>query len=205
MIDDLRHDADTVVHRMPPGAKLLVLAVAGTLLVMARNPLILSAALTAAVGAAALARLPARQLWRMLKPAAMLVSMIVALHAALDDWQIGAVLGLRLLALVVLAMIFAATTSASATLDALTAGLAPLQRIGLDTGRVALALALALRFIPMLAGVLREVREAQWARGLDRYPLAMILPLLVRALAAADGMAEAIDARSFDPLPRDDA
>ena len=42
----------------------------------------------------------------------------------------------------------------------------------------------------------RVVREAQRARGLDRHPLALAVPLVLRTLKMADEVAEAIEARS---------
>ena len=64
--------------------------------------------------------------------------------------------------------------------------------------RIALAISLSLRFIPLVRSVLDEVREAQRARGLERNLTALLVPLVVRTLKQADGTAQAIQARSFD-------
>ncbi len=57
---------------------------------------------------------------------------------------------------------------------------------------------MVLRFIPVIATVASEIRDAQRARGLDRSILAMIVPLIIRTLKMADDVADAIEARSFD-------
>ena len=62
-----------------------------------------------------------------------------------------------------------------------------------------LRFSLLARFIPLLATWLREIQEAQRVRGLDRDPFAVLVPLLVKTLRTADTLADAIDARCFDP------
>ena len=57
---------------------------------------------------------------------------------------------------------------------------------------------MVLRFIPVIAQVAHEIRDAQRARGLDRSIVAMVVPLIIRTLKMADDVADAIDARSFD-------
>jgi biotin transport system permease protein len=71
-----------------------------------------------------------------------------------------------------------------------------LRIIGVDPTRVGLAFGLAVRFVPVLASVAADIREAQAARGLDRSVFALAVPLTLRTLRMADEIAEAIDARS---------
>ena len=57
---------------------------------------------------------------------------------------------------------------------------------------------LGIRCVPVVAGLAREVREAQIARGAVRDIRAFAVPLLVRALRDADAIGEALVARGFD-------
>jgi biotin transport system permease protein len=84
-------------------------------------------------------------------------------------------------------------------LETLERALQPLRRFGVSPARLGLLLSLTLRFIPLLATWLREIQEAQRVRGLDRNTFAVLVPLLVKTLRTADTLAEAIDARCFDP------
>ncbi len=87
--------------------------------------------------------------------------------------------------------------------------LAALVRLGLPFGGAFLA-ASALRFVPVVAGEALTVRAARAARGRPvwrRSPfawlaleVALVLPVAARALRRAQVLAEALDARGFDPV-----
>jgi biotin transport system permease protein len=85
---------------------------------------------------------------------------------------------------------------------AIETGLQPLAKLGADVEKISLALSLALRFIPLIASVGAEVREAQRARGLDGSLVALAVPLLVRTLKMGEDIADAIDARGFGSTRR---
>jgi|GEM_PF-839179 len=74
----------------------------------------------------------------------------------------------------------------------------PLARLGVNPARVSLAVSLTLRFIPVVAQTVQDVREAQRARGIEKNMLALAVPVIVRTLKMADDVADAIDARSWD-------
>jgi energy-coupling factor transporter transmembrane protein EcfT len=103
---------------------------------------------------------------------------------------------LRLIALVTAGVLFFATTPPEELGEALQAsGLSP---------QIAFMLEGTLRFVPLMAVLLREVRDAQASRGIrfDGWYLlrngpALLAPLLVSALRVADDLAEALEARGF--------
>lgn len=103
---------------------------------------------------------------------------------------------LRLIALVTAGVLFFATTPPEELGEALRAsGLSP---------QIAFMLEGTLRFVPLMAVLLREVRDAQASRGIrfDGWYLlrngpALLAPLLVSALRVADDLAEALEARGF--------
>lgn len=65
-------------------------------------------------------------------------------------------------------------------------------------GRIAFLIGLTLRFIPLIREKAEEIRAAQRARGVERRPLALLLPLLLKTLTMADAISEALDARGFE-------
>ncbi|HYO55255.1 energy-coupling factor transporter transmembrane protein EcfT [Archangium sp.] len=190
---------DSPVHAVPAGAKMLGLLVAGTGLLLFPSLPVVSSALGATLGLYALARLRPREVVPVLRLSAFVLVPLFVLHALLSGWVPALEAVLRLAVLLLLATLVSLTTRASDMLDALERALRPLARFGLNPARLGLLLSLTLRFIPLLATWLREIQEAQRVRGLDRDPFAVLVPLLVKTLRTADTLADAIDARCFDP------
>ena len=190
---------DSPVHAVPAGAKMLALLAAGTGLLLFSSLPVLSGALGATLALYALARLRPREVAPVLRLSAFVLVPLFALHALLSGWVPALEAVLRLAVLMLLATLVSLTTRASDMLEALERALRPLARFGLNPARLGLLLSLTLRFIPLLATWLREIQEAQRVRGLERDPLAVLVPLLVKTLRTADTLADAIDARCFDP------
>ena len=82
-------------------------------------------------------------------------------------------------------------------IDGIERGLPFLRPLGVNPAKVSLALSLALRFIPVLAQITQEVREAQRVRGLENSVIALAIPLFVRPLRMSDDIADAIEARGY--------
>lgn len=191
--------AASPLHRLKPGAKLLALLVLSTGLVMVHDPAILAAGLAGILLLFCLAHLPLGLAWRQLRPVLPVLLILAAVQLFYGDW-IGAVaVALRLSTLVLLAALVSLTTRASDMIDAIGRAVRPLAYIGISPARIGLTISLALRFIPLIAEQLEEIREAQRARGLERNVIALIIPLMVRVLKMATEIGDAIEARSFDP------
>jgi biotin transport system permease protein len=90
------------------------------------------------------------------------------------------------------------TTPLADLLDAVVAVTRPLRRVGVDPERVALVLALAVRSVPVVAGLARDVQEARLARGAGRSVRAFAVPLVIRTVRYADRLGEALAARGVD-------
>ncbi len=186
----------SVLHRLPAGWKLWGLAVAGTLAFLTPNWRVLAVGLAGSLALAGLAGMPPRDVigsWRAAAPVLLLVFVAQGFGGA---WPEAFAAVLRVATLILLATVVSATTRQSAMTEAIAAGLRPLRRLGLDPDALALGLSLALRFIPLIAAEAALVRDAQRARGLERSPLALFVPLIVRILKMADDLADAIEARS---------
>ncbi|CAH2603692.1 Transmembrane component BioN of energizing module of biotin ECF transporter [Rhodovastum atsumiense] len=186
----------SVLHRLPAAAKLLALAVAGTGLVLVEDWRAMLAAFAGVVLLYPVARLSPLVPLRQLRPLLWLLGVLFLAQWVMEAWQLGLLVVLRLAALVLAADLVTRTTRTEAMIATLERGLGPFARFGVNPAKVALAISLALRFIPVIAEQAREIRDAQRARGLDRNPLALLLPLIVRTLRMAGDVADAIEARS---------
>lgn len=186
------------VHRAPAWAKLAALAVGTTLLVALATPAAVAVGAAVAAAAAAAARLPARTAAAQLWPLRWFVVALVPFQVWSGGWRAAVVVVGTLVVAVLAAAVVTLTTRASDLLDVLTAALAPLRRVGVDPDRVALLLALTVRAVPVLAAASASVGEARRARGLERSPRALLVPLVVRSVRHAHLLGEALTARGVD-------
>jgi biotin transport system permease protein len=195
------------VHRTPAGIKLLVLVALGVLLFAVPTLPVAAGALAGVVLVGlAVARLPVALLARQARAVGVWVAAIVAVHAVVTDLRTGLETALRLLALVLAAAVVTATTRVTAMVAVVERVCAPLRFLGVRPARIGLALAMALRFIPLVAERADRIREAQAARGGSvrgvRGLTTIVVPLLVQVLQLAHTVSEALDARGADDVPR---
>jgi biotin transport system permease protein len=136
MIGDYR-PGTTALHRLPAGVKLLAMLVAAVATVVVRG---WAASLVALAIAAALLAWSGAGLWLTLKTLRG-IAVVVVLLFAWQAWQHGWPRAVEtvgdIVALVLLATVLTATTRVQDILDAITAGLRPLRRVGVDADRVA--------------------------------------------------------------------
>ncbi|GGL88269.1 energy-coupling factor transporter transmembrane component T family protein [Nakamurella endophytica] len=188
----------SVLHRLPAGAKLVGLLAGTVLLVVLRRPWQLGLAALVEVLLYALARIPPGVAWTQLRPLRWLVVVVAAAQLLLAGWQQALWVTGGLVLTVALAALLTLTTRVTALLDVLHRLLRPLRRFGVDGDRVALLLALTIRLVPVLSGIVREVQEARTARGAGWSLTAVAAPAVVRALRTADHVGEALVARGVD-------
>jgi biotin transport system permease protein len=188
----------SIIHAIPAGWKLLVLLAMSVVVVKLSSATVLGVLVLGCVGVGAIARLPLSVVLAQLKPVLWMLLALFLVHGLLTSWHIGAVVALRFLLLILLALLVTLTTRLSDLMAVLERVLAPLRWVGLPPAQVSFMLTLAIRFIPVLQQQAHEIREAQWARGVDRNPLALLVPLLVRTLHLADALTDALDARGYE-------
>lgn len=189
----------SALHRAAPATKLAVLALAGTGLFFIISPVLMLVLAGLTLALFPLCRLPLRAARDQLRPVALISLVIVAAQWLLNDFASAMLVGARLVALLLLAGLVSLSTRTSAMIESLECGLRHLAPIGVNPKKAALALSLSVRFIPLMAQIVAEVREAQRVRGLEHNLLALALPTLIRALRLTDDLADAIEARGFDP------
>ncbi|MEN3344815.1 MAG: biotin transport system permease protein [Arthrobacter sp.] len=116
-------------------------------------------------------------------------------------WQLGgptaARIVLNVLVCVVAASILTATTPVQALLDGVASLARPFRRLGADPERFALTIAIMLRSIPFIAGAYADVRDSARARGLERNPRALVLPVFITTVAFARQTGDALAARGL--------
>ena len=197
------------VHRIPAGWKLLALAALSAVVLAVPTLPVVSGALAAVVVCGlVVARLPVAVLARQTRAVLWLLIAIFLLHVIVTDVGTGSRTVLRLLTLVLAAAVVTATTRVSAMVAVVERLCGPLRWFGVRPARIGLVIAMALRFIPLIADRADRIREAQAARGGAQRGLrglvTTVVPLLVQVLQLAHTVSEALDARGADdvPLPR---
>jgi energy-coupling factor transport system permease protein len=122
------------------------------------------------------------------------------------DATVGLWTAVRLILLVSSAVWLTITTSATALAAALRSMLHPLKRIGIPVESFSLAVLIAMRFFPNLAGEVRRIRRAQIARGVDwtqgwrgvwRRTISLIIPVFNAGIRRADQLADALVVRGY--------
>lgn len=186
----------TALHRLPAGSKLAALCLFTVLIFQLSAPLTsLAAACALALLHLALHRSLAVAALRQLRPLWPFLLVIALWHGLTRDWAGGSVIALRLITAVAAANLVTMTTRLSdmlAVLDRLTA---PLARIGLPARHLSLAIALAIRFIPVLSDRIDVIRAAWSARSPRAPGWRILVPAALAALDEADHVAEALRAR----------
>jgi len=187
------------LHRLPAGLKLLALGASiAFLAVFVNSPARLAAAAAVVLALVALARLGFRSIAVQLRPVLWVVVFIFAFQLLFTDWRRALVVCGTLLLSVALAAVVTSSTRTTDMLAALTTAMRPLGRVGFPVDQVAMALALAIRSIPLMIETVKQVEEARRARGLRFSPRIVVAPVVVAALRTADGFAEALVARGLD-------
>jgi biotin transport system permease protein len=188
----------TWLHGVPAGIKLAALA--GLSLALApvddwrvlALALALVLALYASLGGEAVRRLSA------LRPLLPLLILIGMIQGATESWAGAAATAARLVLMVLLAELVTMTTTMQGLMDALAPLMRPLRLVGLRPKMLTLAVALVVRFVPVLLARWRCREEAWRARTGRRASLRLVPAFVAETLRLADQVAEALDARGFD-------
>jgi len=115
----------------------------------------------------------------------------------------------RLIIMLGLTLVLTATTKPLELTNALEWFMAPLKVIHFPVHEIAMTISLALRFIPTLLEETDRIMKAQASRGVDfqngkfsekiRAIISLIVPLFISALQRSEELANAMEARGYDP------
>jgi biotin transport system permease protein len=190
----------TRAHGWPAGGKLLALCLASVALFAARDVWM---HLLAALGVLGLYALPGRVFFiygmRRLWPLWPFAAVILLWHVFTDATQDGVLICFRMLSAVGLANLVTMTTSLAGMMATLRRVLRPFGWLGVNLRAIELAMAMVIRFTPVLALKGAALTMAWRARSRRRAGWRVIVPFMVLAIDDADHVAEALRARGgFD-------
>lgn len=191
-------------HRLPAGAKLAALGLAtlGLFALSSPGALLAAAALTAGMICTGGWRFAAASL-AMLRPLVPFVVIVAVWHLLTRAPAEGAVILLRMVSAVAAANFVTMTTRLADMMATLQRLASPLARLGLNPGALALAVALTVRFIPVMLARLAVIGEAWRARAPRRPGWRILMPATLAALDDAERTAEALRARGgVPPAPK---
>ena len=186
----------TRAHDWPAWVKLGALCIATLLLFRVQSHAVAAASLLATGG---LYALPGLRFLRIgiARMAFMwpFVAVIAVWHLATGTIADGAVILMRLLTAVALANLVTMTTKLTDMVGVIRWLASPLRAVGLQTKALELAIALVIRFIPVLIEKGQGLTMAWRARSFRRANWRLVLPFTLLALDDAEHVAEALRAR----------
>ncbi|QBJ98183.1 energy-coupling factor transporter transmembrane protein EcfT [Rhodococcus sp. ABRD24] len=189
----------SILHRMPAGPKLIAMVMAIlAITVLIRQPWQLVPAAAVVAAGYLIAGIPIRTALSQLRPLMWAMLFIGAFQVIFTGWARAAIVCGTIALAVALAALVTLTTRVSDMLDTIGRGLRPLRRVGVNPDRAGLVLAMTLRCIPLLTGIVQQVTDARKARGLGFSLRALAVPTVVSALLTAEAMGEALAARGVD-------
>lgn len=190
----------SVLHRCPAVWKLLLLFIIGATLAYPSLPLWLVTTLTAlCILSYCISGLGARVFLRQLWIARWIIAFTFFAQVWFKPILATMIVTTRITTIILCAALVTLTTSISAILAVILQLLKPLQRYGINTNRIGVALSLAISVIAIISSSMKTVREASRARGI-RTGLVLgvqtwAVPLMVLVLKQADEIADSLDAR----------
>ncbi len=213
----------SIVHRLDPRAKILLVLAFIIVLFIIRNPvsfLLIGAFLAIAY---IIARIPANAIWRGIKPILPLIIFTSILNLFFVDgtpifqwWifkitaegiSVAVLMAIRIVCLIIGSLLLTYTTSPIALTDAIERLLKPLRVIHFPVHEMAMMMTIALRFIPTLLEETDKIMSAQKARGADletgsiikraKALIPILIPLFVSAFRRAEDLALAMECRCY--------
>ena len=214
----------SLLHRMDPRVKLVLTLAYIVMVFLPQNWFGLAVAIAFLAVSATVSKLPARLLWRSIKPVLPLVLFTSIINVfylqdgavLLDVWFIhittsGVVtalfISIRILCLIMGTSLLTYTTSPTALTDALERILYPLTFLHIKVHTLAMMMTIALRFVPTLMDETDKIMSAQKARGADlesgnlfervKALLPILIPLFVSSFRHAIELATAMECRCY--------
>ena len=216
---------NSVIHRLDPRTKLIMLVVYIVVLFMAAN--VVSYALVAGFLFAAIkiSKIPMKSIVRGMKPLVFILIFTGVLNIfftvgegepLVDLWGIlvykeglvrAVFMVLRILLLISGTFLLTYTTSPISLTDGLESLMAPLKKIRVPVHELSMMMCIALRFIPTLIEETDKIMCAQKARGADfesgsimdraKALVPILVPLFISAFRRADELATAMECRCY--------
>ena len=214
---------DTVIHRLDPRTKLLMVIVYIVALFLCKWFVSYGVALAFLVMVIILSKIRLKALFKGLKPLLIIILFTAILNIFYTDGTVlvefwifritreGLInaffLVLRIMLLVMGTFLMTYTTSPIALTDGLESLLSPLKKLHFPVHELAMMMSIALRFIPTLIEETDKIISAQKARGADfetgnifrraKALIPILVPLFVSAFRRADELATDMECRCY--------
>ena len=215
---------NSVVHRLDPRTKLIMLVVYIVALFLAKSWVSYGVMLAFLVVTIKISTIPVRSIVRGMKPLVLILVFTGVLNlfftqegpVLVDFWIITITLGglqraifmmARILMLITGTFLLTYTTSPISLTDGLEALLNPLKKIKVPVHELSMMMCIALRFIPTLIEETDKIMCAQKARGADfengslmeraKALVPILVPLFIGAFRRADELATAMECRCY--------
>ncbi|MFJ8268173.1 energy-coupling factor transporter transmembrane component T family protein [Peribacillus asahii] len=216
--------ANSVMHRMDPRAKLLLVFFFVCIVFLANNLVTYSLLGLVTLGIILLSKIKIRFLISGLKPVLLLIIFTFLVHILFTKegevlyqlgWleiyegglQQGIFISLRFTFLILVTSLLTLTTTPISITDGMEELLNPLKKWKVPVHELALMMSIALRFIPTLMEETDKIMKAQIARGVDfssgpiknriKAIVPLLVPLFVSAFKRAEELATAMEARGY--------
>lgn len=194
----LYYPTGSFIHRAPTWLKLACVALGSIALFFLPNSYWAALAVAAPLAGYLLARLPARILGTdLFRMSWLLVFLLITQLIFNEPVQATTVIA-RLTTIILAAQLFTRTTKIQHLITTVERLASPLKPLGVNPYKVALAVALMLSALGQIVGFIRQVRDAQRARGVRLAPWSWVVPVLVLSLKHADDVADALVVRHLD-------
>ena len=214
----------SVIHRLDPRAKLVLLVVYIVCLFLAVSWISYALMLASLISCIAVSGVPAKSFVRGMKPLLLILIFTGILNlfftpgetVLVTFWRITLTLEgvtraifmmARILMLIAGTFLLTYTTSPISLTDGLESLLSPLKKLRLPVHELAMMMCIALRFIPTLIEETDKIMSAQKARGADfengslmqrvKALVPILVPLFISAFRRADELATAMECRCY--------
>lgn len=194
----LYYPTGSFLHHMPTWLKLVVLGVGSTALIWLPDSYWALLIIIAPLLGYVLARLPWRVLGTDLFRLSWLIVFLMITQLLFNEPVQAATVIARLTTIILAAQLFTRTTKIQHLINTVEQLAKPLKPLGANPYKIALAVALMLSAIGQIVGFIRQVRDAQRARGVRLAAWSWVVPVLVLSLKHADDVADALVVRGLD-------
>ncbi|MFD6439285.1 energy-coupling factor transporter transmembrane component T family protein [Peribacillus sp. NPDC060186] len=216
--------SDSVMHKMDPRAKLLLVFLFVCVVFLANNFVSYSLLAVFTILLISLSKIPLRYLYNGLKPIFFLIVFTFLLHILFtkegevlfkygwfEIYEGGLIQGLfislRFTLLILVTSLLTLTTTPISITDGMEELLGPFKKWKMPVHELALMMSIALRFIPTLMEETEKIMKAQTARGVDfssgpirdrvKSIVPLLVPLFVSSFKRAEELATAMESRGY--------
>ncbi|MFK9119850.1 energy-coupling factor transporter transmembrane protein EcfT [Peribacillus castrilensis] len=216
--------ANSLMHKMDPRAKLLLVFLFVCVVFLANNVVSYGLLAVFTILLISLSKIPLRYLYNGLKPIFFLIVFTFILHILFtkegellfeygwfEIYEGGLIQGffisIRFTLLILVTSLLTLTTSPISITDGMEELLGPLKKWKMPVHELALMMSIALRFIPTLMEETEKIMKAQTARGVDfssgpikdrvKSIVPLLVPLFVSSFKRAEELATAMESRGY--------